>query len=78
MIDRRKGNQRFEDACPRCGRAYPYGDPRAMVPGRQCFNCDVEDDPASELRLHLAATKRERVELERQLAIKLAPGKDTL
>ena len=28
------------DRCPRCGRDYPYGDPRQMLAGRQCFECD--------------------------------------
>lgn len=26
--------------CPRCGKPYPFGDPRSVVPGRQCFDCD--------------------------------------
>ena len=28
--------------CPTCGRAFPFGDPRELVPGRQCFACDLE------------------------------------
>jgi hypothetical protein len=32
-----------EPLCPRCGRRYPYGDPRSCVPGRQCFDCDEKD-----------------------------------
>jgi hypothetical protein len=35
--------ERLGDGCPRCGRAFPYGDPRAIVPGRQCFECDERD-----------------------------------
>ena len=30
-----------EPICPRCHRAYPLGDPRSVVPGRQCFDCDA-------------------------------------
>jgi hypothetical protein len=32
-----------EDTCPRCGRPYPFGGPREVVPGRQCFACDERD-----------------------------------
>ncbi len=34
-----------EPLCPKCKRAYPYGDPRAMIQGRQCFECDIASEP---------------------------------
>src|SRR5262245_30025644 len=40
--------------CPRCHRAYPYGDPRSLVVGRQCAECDQRDSEArtNEVRDH--------------------------
>lgn len=32
----------MRNTCPRCGRDYPFGDPRSVVPGRQCFECDED------------------------------------
>lgn len=39
----------MEPICPRCGQRYPYGDPRSMVRGRQCFDCDVRDNDQARL-----------------------------
>lgn len=37
-------NRPPDPVCPRCHRAYPFGDPRALVsPPRQCFDCDERD-----------------------------------
>jgi hypothetical protein len=33
------------EVCPKCGRVYPYGDTRSLVPGRQCFECDEKTEP---------------------------------
>jgi hypothetical protein len=46
--------------CPRCGRAYPTGDPRALIAERQCVACDEADR-----YLNWPMTKEER-EKERE------------
>ena len=27
--------------CPKCGKPFPLGDPRAVVPGQPCVECDA-------------------------------------
>lgn len=42
--------QRVRDLCPVCRREYPFGDPRALLGRRMCFECEVTMDPEQSLK----------------------------